>query len=486
MKPFRYSLLIVMTILSFTGISQNIPLLDTGRIWSCWWDASAGGGGQGGYRLRLGDKVDVGNLTYYYLKESYNLYPDEWFQTQYMLREDSSGKVWLNNIPWAYEYLLYDFSLTPGDTIGNQRCDSIDTVFIGDTYRKRLYLSCDLWIEGLGSTRSGLMFPGQSCLVGMNSDAVCVHEHGNLVFQHYQWPDCLPVSLTYSPYQWTPTNQTHWHYDYLEENPWGSVPNEGYIYITTVKDTTITGHSCKKLMSTTYDHLGQVVRIVPFYTYADGQKIYYSLNSSFSVLYDFGAQAGDSWTIRNPFEIYGLSPEPDSVSVITVDSVGAVWNLFPIMYKQVYTHSSTSWFFKEAVMVRSGGDGFLFPGKWNDWNYPCPGLLRCYEDGMMWGFQHQNPCDQLITGITNMYDHQHDFLLVNPVIGDFKVICTGNSVICGKAILYDNQGRQISSASFTGEREIIIPTGKLAPGMYFIKIFREGSVSVCLKAVKLL
>ncbi|MCX6272843.1 MAG: T9SS type A sorting domain-containing protein, partial [Bacteroidetes bacterium] len=464
---------------------------------SCWMNGTAGGMSEGGFRLRIGDSCVVSGMTYHILQQSNNLYPDEWYNSPVYLREDSTGKVWKTSVPGtAGEFLLYDFNLNPGDTIQYLKCDSTNTVFLGGFLRKRLYFSClgwtpptwtsDIWIEGMGSIKSSLLFPANNCTVGLLLNTVCVHEHGSLVFTDTTFTNCYPVSPNYSNEQWTPSLQTHWYYDYPENDPFSTYPNKGYVYVHTVKDTVISSHSCKKLISTFINHLGQTVRNVPFYTYVDTRKIYYSFSTNFSILFDFGANPGDSWSIRNPYEMFGLTPGPDSMTVITVDSVNAHFTFFPYdMYKQLYTHSNSSWFYKEPARVRYGCDWFFFPGRWNDWNYPMPGHLRCYEDMLMAGITYYMPCDDLVTGISDVIPGNEGIQVINPAEDDFRILLTGRNRQSGIIDLFDNQGRMIKSVLFNGETEITIPGTSIAPGMYVVRIVPNGSSPVCRKVIKL-
>ena len=98
------------------------------------------------------------------------------------LREDEQKRVWLKmdtplhpSKPYPYmdEILLYDFSVNEGDTIKSEylnvnpswevvMVEKIDTIEIGNTYRKKIKIKTDHWqsiewIEGIGSL-CGLFF----------------------------------------------------------------------------------------------------------------------------------------------------------------------------------------------------------------------------------------------------------------------------------------------------------------------------------------
>ncbi|MBL7689977.1 MAG: T9SS type A sorting domain-containing protein [Flavipsychrobacter sp.] len=118
---------------------------------------------------RTDDTVFGGN-TYHKLYSSSNdmvLDPSEYIGG---IREDVAGRVYYVNAAGASEVLLYDFSLTPGDTIftapggaAEGVVFSADTVTIASVARRRLsfrYLTGSVaaggtWIEGIGNSGLG-------------------------------------------------------------------------------------------------------------------------------------------------------------------------------------------------------------------------------------------------------------------------------------------------------------------------------------------
>lgn len=107
------------------------------------------------------------------------------------LRNDSANKkVWLRFPNSNQDTLFYDFDFNVGDTIGNgdfymsppfinQVVDSIDTVYMGNRYRKKLYYSSpcrtpgdyDFLIEGIGA-RTGFTHNSSGCLT--NNSLICM------------------------------------------------------------------------------------------------------------------------------------------------------------------------------------------------------------------------------------------------------------------------------------------------------------------------
>ena len=174
-----------------------------------------------------------------------------------------------------------------------------------------------------------------------------------------------------------------WYFDVF--NPWGTHPEYERFFVA--GDTIIQGHQCSIIMQHFVDtgHEGGE------FVYEEDNKVYWfnPTTNAFSTLYDFDAEAGESWY----YEVGDCSHQ------VTVDSVGSVtWN--------GHTYR-TQWVrFNEDVQYYSGkiieGIGYekgLFPSI-----YVCDGLevfdaseieyLRCYvNDGEMLYHEGYYDCD---------------------------------------------------------------------------------------------
>jgi hypothetical protein len=84
------------------------------------------------------------------------------------LRDDGVGKIYFIPVDSISELLIYDFTVHSGDVVtvfenpGNSiwsgftqhtyTIGSVDSILIGSSYRKRIYLDGQHWIEGIGCT----------------------------------------------------------------------------------------------------------------------------------------------------------------------------------------------------------------------------------------------------------------------------------------------------------------------------------------------
>ncbi|KWW25042.1 MAG: hypothetical protein F082_1254, partial [bacterium F082] len=296
------------------------------------------------------------------------------------------------------EVLLYNFNLTVGDTVavnwmGQQlMVMEVSQVEVDGVMRRQLGLGRysvgypptevdEYWIEGVGSTY-GFLNSGYEGWVGAFVHLLCYHENGNLIWNNEEFDDCV-MNSNGEPATFAPQG-AEWYFDVF--NPWGTHPEYQRFYVD--GDTIIQGQQCSIISQHFVDtgHEGGE------FVYEEDNKVYWfnPTTNAFSILYDFDAEAGESWN----YEVGECSHQ------VTVDSVGSVtWN----------GHNyRTQWVrFNEDVQYYSGkiieGIGYekgLFPSI-----YVCDGLemydaseieyLRCYvNDGEMLYHEGGYDCDE--------------------------------------------------------------------------------------------
>ena len=316
------------------------------------------------------------------------------------VREEDKRVYFRRKIEQNYqeEVLLYDFNLTVGDTVtvnwmGQQLMVLEESeVEVDGTMRRQLGLGRysvgypptevdEYWIEGVGST-FGFLNSGSEGLGGAFIYLLCYHENGNLVWDNEAFDDCV-MNSDGAPATFAPQG-AEWYFDVF--NPWGTHPEYQRFFVE--GDTIIQGQQCSIITQHFVDtgHEGGE------FVYEEDNKVYWfnPTTNAFSILYDFDAEAGESWN----YEVGECSHQ------VTVDSVGSVtWN--------GHTYR-TQWVrFNEDVQYYSGkiieGIGYekgLFPSI-----YVCDGLemfdaseieyLRCYvKDGEMLYHEGGYDCDE--------------------------------------------------------------------------------------------
>jgi hypothetical protein len=146
------------------------------------------------YSLRLLDDTLVNNLLYHKIYYSGDSLNTNWTYQGEMLREDSSGRVYLirDSRP---EIVLYDFSLEVNDTFRvfdycTLQVESIDTIILNNgEKRKRIFLSrlnqpnwgITHWIKGIGS-EFGLITHFNFCHTDYPEELLCYYRNDSLLF----------------------------------------------------------------------------------------------------------------------------------------------------------------------------------------------------------------------------------------------------------------------------------------------------------------
>jgi hypothetical protein len=148
-----------------------------------------------------GDTI-ISTYEYKILHSSSEPDPTSWTLRGFM-REDSTKKVWLRWKNDIEEILIYDFSLSIGDSISigympeYYHIDSITSVEINGTTRNKYWISQedydwnDTWIEGIGSNKGivqGMM------LIGGWSWLLCMSDYGELIYMNPNYESCYLIT----------------------------------------------------------------------------------------------------------------------------------------------------------------------------------------------------------------------------------------------------------------------------------------------------
>jgi len=121
----------------------------------------------------------------------------------FLAREEGSGKVFAYNPNGSGEYLLFDFSLNPGDSAFIYsgfsyeqwvKAAAKDTIYVGGSWRERIFIESsvspvDIWVNGLGSMIWGPQ-SRPAGFVGSIDTVICIHENNSLIFQKPGFTTC--------------------------------------------------------------------------------------------------------------------------------------------------------------------------------------------------------------------------------------------------------------------------------------------------------
>lgn len=205
MKKIKYVYLIFLLSIGIWMLNgQSYPLLEEGKMWNILENEYVPWNPLPSSKTRtvscMGDSTIEG-VTYKKWYFSYEENPVNWTFFA-LVREDSSTKVWLRDMNNHTDKLVYDFSLTTGDSvmfwsirdIDHQYMvvvDSVSEIMINETPRKKIWLfNCfypitfeqETWIEGIGSNL-GVIYPGLIGIVGGWYELLCVSHNETLIYE---------------------------------------------------------------------------------------------------------------------------------------------------------------------------------------------------------------------------------------------------------------------------------------------------------------
>ena len=290
------------------------------------------------------------------------------------------------------EVLLYNFNLTVGDTVavnwmGQQlMVMEVSQVEVDGVMRRQLGLGeysngyppsevLEYWIEGVGSSYGFLNSGYENCM-GSFVHLLCYHENGDLVWDNEVFEDCVMNSdgtlASFAP------QGAEWYFHVLSQGPI-TEPPFSYINRTVSGVEEVQGHTCSVI--DLYDYVYEEDDIVYWYNQA---------NDAFTVLYDFNAEAGESW----------YCDIEECSFLVTVQSVDNVtWNNRTYRTQYVagyYADNLDNVVFEGKIIDGIGYEKGLF-FNWGSCGIICGAdyeYMRCYlEDGELLYHEGDYDCD---------------------------------------------------------------------------------------------
>ncbi len=253
------------------------------------------------------------------------------------------------------------------------------------------------------------------------------------------------------------------------------------------KDTLIQGKTCRKLTTTRFDTDGTSERERDEFLYADDiNALVYRLadNDSFYILYDMGAQPGDSWTTR----YYDAVQQEEITSTILVDSISTV-EIQDYFLKVLYVTTTTGDLSfgstqsppigKAKIIQMIGGTWYLFPQNYAQLESDIRIGLRCYESCALgeYNFGLYNDCRALIKS-NSIHENDQNKLAIsifpNPA-RHYLHISTKDMPLPFDFQLFDALGRQVLQEQvWVAEQKINIEA--LPPGTYWYRVVQKDEM----------
>ena len=251
-----------------------------------------------------------------------------------------------------------------------------------------------------------------------------------------------------------------------------------YTFFESLKDTVFNGVQCREIGGAP-NSCAWTSQFV--YDSNDSVYFWHQERGEFCLLYDFGAEAGDEWTIYHNIEVPG---QPDS-SILVVDSV-SVETIDGEWLKVAYTtrqNQSSDWWSVGGKVIERIGGAYLFPvsGVCD----PLPGELRCYQDSVVYFIQGQYDCDEIISSV-----EEHDASLnlrayPNPT-GDFvNIDFEGNHLRPTSIKATGSDGKRIVVGGFqTISNTVRLDIKGFPTGLYLIELQFGSSMQLSTKIYK--
>ena len=258
--------------------------------------------------------------------------------------------------------------------------------------------------------------------------------------------------------------------------PWISDP--WYCYFLVEKDTFLLGRNARQIGCYINEGGSERIDSLTMYIAVSGDQVFYKVGDEFVLLYDFGAEPGD--TIHSKVESSDLSLgclssfEDDIIDFsYVIDTVGTQFvngkELRGQNVTSIYGPSEDNWgFFSDPVIERIGYYGW--GGFWWGQGLGCileAGYLRCYNDSeISWrnsAFNENLPCDYVAINEPAVLEYYK--LLPNPTIGLVQLPDAAENIT-----VYSMDGRNIS---FEQVENSIDLTGSPS-GVYVVRFEVEG------------
>lgn len=284
-------------------------------------------------------------------------------------------------------------------------------------------------------------------------------------------------SLNISAQSWAPDGAT-WHYTLN----WLSATDYGYNSYTVQGDSTINGITCSRLLRHTYSCN---YRPEKEFMYMDSNKVYYwnALNNDFTLLYDFGAQVGDSYEMP-VVETWFPSPPYDTFTV-TVDSIYML-NING-QARQVQAVHQTSklnpnWTITHNIIEGIGSDIQMFVWDGSSCDVQWDRGLRCYQDSILGLYETGivDSCEETFTA-TGLADRVGELFDLYPNPSQDKIQWSGIEGSHFAITIWSLDGKMVKKAEVD---ENMTSLHGLPSGIYYIEVEAENGIKYHSKFLK--
>jgi len=245
-------------------------------------------------------------------------------------------------------------------------------------------------------------------------------------------------------------------------------------------DTIIQGHQSQVINATKYRYYGgpggiSIINYGNSYTYQSNDSVFYLKDDKFFLLYDFGAQIGDSWIVAID-TIFNACQDTAIVQVVDTGSIIINGNVYRTITLETISESiyalnglCVEKFGIVPTTYENSNFGFL-PG----YQY-CEGgpiidydllTFRCYEDA---SFPTYNPTNKDCDTLTSTSELVIENFKIYPNPSDSKLYIKSQNNIVSHVEIIDMNGRLIVKQRYKDYVDI----SQIKNGFYFIRIMTD-------------
>jgi len=368
------------------------------------------------------------------------------------------------------EIVLYDFNLKPGEIFNENNYNhdevlSIDSILIGDTYRKRFKLYRDTWVEGIGSIVTSFWgTPAEVISCGGGGDSyefICFSENDQLVYKNNNYIECNSFrkwsDFTYVPF---PTESAVWRELSMDElGPCNSGCLSQHVMSgdTTINSTQYHKIYSQEVTSTHVQNTNYVGAMREQY-----KRILYipKDNNNEIRLYDFSKNIGD--TIQE----YPAQNVAECNTVSRIDTINLEGT-----YRRVFYFNNE---FDNNVWIEGVGSihGLLLPFYKQPTCLCVRNLVCFYKDNQqVYLNPTYNSCNPLIDGVDSQKENFSLSLIPNPVKN--TSVLKWSDMECVEfqhLIITDVLGRCTKTINVSEKTEVSITKADFLAGIYFLKL----------------
>lgn len=281
-----------------------------------------------------------------------------------------------------------------------------------------------------------------------------------------------------------------WHY-----STW--VPGMGgFVRVSYMHDTLINGTNCQKLESKRFKFVNAgppSYQTVPYgtpdtwynFTHSNGDTVFYLNGGSFYVLYNFGAQAGDTWDLGPFNSLWGCGN-----SMVKVDSTGTI-NFNGTNYRWISlsdANPDNSIGLQGKAVERFGSfENSLFPKERNCDSSSVVEFwidnFRCFEDSQfplvmtngIWDCEYEYEM-----GIGEIAGEKIE-IFPNPSEEMIRIKSSGEINVFR---LCDLSGKLVTAENLNGEKEFQVTLEDLKAGAYLLELITADGKKLTRKLIR--